>query len=819
MTVCIQDPARLAYQPFVDLTASGFECLTAQAVLHWRARLEGDWLPPAMVPHRSLRIHLRAVGIVGRSHDTDAARLVLRESGDRPHRARLALLLGDPDAAREIVGDDRNPPSTATLAWAQLAVGAPVDSEALARSARDAVSAVARFELSLLAASQCWSRERERLMAAAAACIVTLDDSMREIAAARVHRHRAATALGRGDAGAFANAVETALGLLEPIDPDAVPSDIMSWLRREGARRIAEHAALGFWQLDDRHAARLQADRCVELDPWCGGARFLRARMAVNVAQAAVGARESIRRCPVWRVPANVLQAIDARDLHAAIAAAEDASRFGEFPVSLSVLADLEDAPLSWLEERHATCAVTDNADAPGAVAAHTRLSDPIDQDPEAEHTIRASEIFHRLRSYWEIADDGLALPYWLAQVPNAWRVVRERPDPYFDTLVFQTTQTPGTRKEVVRAAAGPFVDRPELFGLRLSSLAKSQAGSDVLSRLERIDTCADPVGAAYVGRLLAYLGFVDEALKIAAFPPPRRVWTPEESYLAQTNLFIRGLVPDPTLQEACETAYAHVGTAAETLRSTFGIVLGAGVQAAKARDLETTIKWDACLRPLLDRIDHCRKFGAEEVALLRSRYLRFAAFVPFLRGDVPSARRLIEAAILAVEGLRSKFVQETRYALNETAGRTAQALGEHLTAVEHFRTISIEVDPLDPKARVALGDALELAGKIELAAAAFAEGSRLGPPWRDVAFYREGRCRERMGDIDGAVECHVRSLRVNPTGITPLLRLCDLRTRGADPYIVSWAVEALRVIRRSSTLTDGIRPQIDARIESVRAS
>lgn len=184
------------------------------------------------------------------------------------------------------------------------------------------------------------------------------------------------------------------------------------------------------------------------------------------------------------------------------------------------------------------------------------------------------------------------------------------------------------------------------------------------------------------------------------------------------------------------------------------------------------------------------RRVAAREYARLRpdedwrdilyaSAFWRGVSFLPFIAGDHEVTRRELDcaeafarSADTSVE-VRRMLADQNLHPLLETRTKEALWAGDRDLAVARAREL-VRLDPFDPKVHVALGDVLG-DDDVEAALASYRAAARLGPPFTALAYFRIGRCLERLDHAREACYAYQRALEADPLGATPRQRLAEL--------------------------------------------
>ena len=143
---------------------------------------------------------------------------------------------------------------------------------------------------------------------------------------------------------------------------------------------------------------------------------------------------------------------------------------------------------------------------------------------------------------------------------------------------------------------------------------------------------------------------------------------------------------------------------------------------------------------------------------------------------------------------------RENMFALKETRIQEARAAKDRLLAVTRSQEL-VELDPLDPRPHIHLGDALFESGATEPAVAAYMTSASLGAPYTPRALSLAGHCWESVGEAESALECYMRALRVEPCAVITLFRAHKLaNVLGRNP-LKNWTGLRLQQLRDRARL------------------
>lgn len=189
-------------------------------------------------------------------------------------------------------------------------------------------------------------------------------------------------------------------------------------------------------------------------------------------------------------------------------------------------------------------------------------------------------------------------------------------------------------------------------------------------------------------------------------------------------------------------------------------------------------------LKPLLDDFDY---------KLLMSIYYRAVSFVPLLHKDKEKVIQEMDLCEFYGENLTCEN-EAQQIVANEnlnilTESRTKEALWlRNLDLAEERARRLVQMEPLDPRYRLELGELLIKLGKIEEAAKMYGSATRLGPPGTAVAWFMMGQCYEALGELEIACDCYLASLKIDPEAISALEKLANLAPSLGNSALVNWS-------------------------------
>lgn len=224
-------------------------------------------------------------------------------------------------------------------------------------------------------------------------------------------------------------------------------------------------------------------------------------------------------------------------------------------------------------------------------------------------------------------------------------------------------------------------------------------------------------------------------------------------------------------------------------------------VQSARfAKDVDSVEYWAAIT--FREMKEAKSNFDDFTYALLMSRYYRAASFGAQMRGD---RARLVQEMDLAEEyacslcpanEVQKILANENLHPLMQSRTKEAIWLGNIDLAEERVRRM-IDVDPLDPRARMEIGEVLVSKGDIAQAASFYRSAAELGPPGTAIAWFMAAQCYESLNDLDHASDCYLATLRVDPLGISAAERLSEITRLTGNTAVNRWIEIRLQELQR----------------------
>jgi tetratricopeptide (TPR) repeat protein len=334
--------------------------------------------------------------------------------------------------------------------------------------------------------------------------------------------------------------------------------------------------------------------------------------------------------------------------------------------------------------------------------------------------------------------------------------------------------------------------DAARLAPSELPTHLRTERWESLCEYTERFDEL-EPFLQARVARLLCALCFHRLLLDLIPADAVDRIVDAETAAVA----YMRAYAKHCLLLRVSESYDGHeihavLERAPIGSRARYAAALALLVNAAKFHaNLEDTIHFRAIAQDYIDsRNVPGNEFG---YSLMQSVFYRAAAYVPFLQRDWG---RVEEEIVLCEEWARAVqptnqweevLYKDNLYVVFETQMRVAVARGD-LDRAQALIDELIELDPWDARIHVEHGEVLVRRNRLEEAADAYDVAAALGPPGTATSFYLGGFCRERTGDVDGALIRYLRSVRVDPDGISPLMAVLRLARTNGDHAVMRWA-------------------------------
>jgi tetratricopeptide (TPR) repeat protein len=277
---------------------------------------------------------------------------------------------------------------------------------------------------------------------------------------------------------------------------------------------------------------------------------------------------------------------------------------------------------------------------------------------------------------------------------------------------------------------------------------------------------------------------------------------TPAAAYALASWIFAEQMLTtghQVDLEPAFRTLYAQLGDDPRYLRMKVVASINATVNAARLRQVDTMRWWRAEGEHTLAAYRALPEVDEFSGLLMTSRWYRSMGFLPFVTGDRELLRADLDqwlgiaTELLGASDTHSAIIAADNYfPAVETAVRTHSYLGEHDEALRMVERLATEIDPVDAKTWLELGELRYKAGDVTGARDAYLRAAHLEFPYGRLSWFNAGQCHEELGEFEDAVECYRRSLEHWPTGVSPLRRIRDLHARGVlgrdSALIAAWA-------------------------------
>ncbi|UKO97981.1 tetratricopeptide repeat protein [Nostoc sp. UHCC 0870] len=247
---------------------------------------------------------------------------------------------------------------------------------------------------------------------------------------------------------------------------------------------------------------------------------------------------------------------------------------------------------------------------------------------------------------------------------------------------------------------------------------------------------------------------------------------------------------------------YAPSGT-----QTKFGAALQLVVQYAKTfRNLAQAEYWREIATQELKNL----KSSLDEFTYTRllSIYYRAVVFVPLIKNDQQQVIQEMDLSesygnrlILIASNDNEKIVaDENLNIVFESRTKEALWLGDIDLAEERSQKLT-QMDKLDPRYRLELGEIYIKQGKIAAAAQMYRSAARLGPPGTEIAWFMAGQCHEQLGEIDIACDCYLAAIQMDSLAISAVERLNLLAPRLGDLALTQWSNIRLSELREQQEI------------------
>ena len=641
-----------------------------------------------------------------------------------------------------------------------------------------------RFECAFAGMEFCKSRLDERLISQARflKCRSAVQYRSRDISSGTANVDLAIELLGVGK-GPFATPYEL-----------LIDNNKAAFWKHEAARRICHFAAKWLLDFGELNLARSYAEMSLSLDPYCAQAILMQGIILSRLGHSQQAKSKFYRAYCYGPIEKQIITSKGFK--------LEFQNKF----VDLTYLL----APhklSSYNTDKTSVSSFPFDVE-----SANITLTEVIKDNAKSENEITQSETYKRFPQYWRIVEGFFVSadnPTFAYGPIAASKPVKNSEDVSFKTLYPQHCFREGFRDQLIFAAKDTLqIETADKFhGGKLDDFVNENA--IVLEKYLSISSATN-LEAAWMARLFAYLGFVEEGYNILI---QRKTNCLEDStylYLQYTKIFIAHLRNvEVDIEAQCDGLWKEAPLSVDNLRTLLSVSILAGVQIARVKKNKYLLKkWVGRSDFILKKILNCESFSSFEKTLLHSHQIKFISFLPFLSGDVNEAllqiNRLKEVSSTLCPSDEHETVlwRDNWYAVSETIARTLLYAGRNESALETIATALETYDPTDPRLTLQLGEYLQRNGEEQGARDVYLHAGQLGPPYRMISYFKAGICYEKAGELDEAVSCFLNSLRSYPLGISPIVRLERIAAKRNDQLLTEWASCRLSVLANRADTT-----------------
>lgn len=186
----------------------------------------------------------------------------------------------------------------------------------------------------------------------------------------------------------------------------------------------------------------------------------------------------------------------------------------------------------------------------------------------------------------------------------------------------------------------------------------------------------------------------------------------------------------------------------------------------------------------------------------LRSRYHRVAGFLPQMRNDKQGViREMNHAEEVAINMPRKNLFQkiisdEMLYPVLESRTKEALWLGD-LELAEKRALKLVQLCPIEPRARMHLGQIQIENGKIESALESYLLAIRYAPPGEEIAWFMAGQCYENLSRRQEALNAYLKSFQLDPNAISSIHKVFSLSKKIKNKVITQWSENTIRYLSK----------------------
>lgn len=754
-------------RPRNTLSLSDHRSIQAVAVDYWLCVEDRQIWGPSMLPPPALRPALVAHGIARAGgfrqvpHSEPAVRIADAENGGDPHSwlwlSRLYLQAGLTNEAGHMLEKflgAHHPCEESLVVRGLLRTArseAPFETGELARTWK---SPAAEFTAAMLFLRHAYASGSLGELNRTLSRVQKITDSLRatnpsaaQTATIRIQRYiwessndsrSAITSLGK-----FSDSLP--LDTFEQLTPN-------QFLELESVRRFADRVTIIALHRGEESVARFAADLALRLDPACARAHLL---YSVTHRKEATAARRHM-------TSAAALGVLERRYAHRSTVSDGTFDRYHDFK-------ELPIFPSSTIVPR---------------------------SEPEPDALLEA-----RYRPFLEIEPPRAEAPILCHAPLMLYNYLGTAEVAYYSSVTLQRAMVLGFREDLHSAIKGRHSPDGASAGIAVWRKSPHPRCREISEKWANVGNLPAADQAKLI-KLVTALGFFTEARhaveSLSYGDPPA---SPDGFYLHVLRHYVRNLTDRPGSSRPFGTALLQTVDKASSdprlLRMLLNLSIYGMVQFARRNDVPGVELWRNRGQAYLARYTGRAEVSAFESHLMTSRYWRAATFLPYLTGDHDALLRefqlVLDHAGAAEPGSADEAIlkQENMIPAFESASRTHQALGRFDEALDFMKRAS-SVDPLDSKILMQVGDLYQRRSDLETALRYFERAAEIAVPHGPVLWFRAGRVRQLMGDGDGAVNCYLRSIELEPDGISNYRNIMSITAERSDSYLHTWASSVL---------------------------
>lgn len=444
------------------------------------------------------------------------------------------------------------------------------------------------------------------------------------------------------------------------------------------------------------------------------------------------------------------------------------------------------------------------NLNSPFLMSSTNTWGTSIYKSDELRNRIQRNEIYSTLLSYWELNKPQKIYPIHGNAPLLSFQAFKDEWCPWFMTLTCQRAMVNGFREELSNSSVSQFdlseIDRNELSSFNFFGKL-SQKNHKIL---EAYNTKQLPsLKKSLLSRLLASLGFFEEAIQLVSLNNLKEKPSLESAYEAVTWFFHQSVVSNKIidLPHITHEILNSVPDTNEAIRMKFTLALNGCVLAGQRNSIKDTHLFRKICENEKKNIFNSVYFNDFEKCLLLSRFYRGVSYLPYLQKN---KKWLQEDAQLCEKYARelAKYVNvaddrqnilylENLFPMLESSSRIWSFLGDKERARDLMEEIVEKVDAIDTKAWLQVGEINERLQNLDKAHEAYLNAASLQCPLGRIAWYKLGRSYENRGEFNKAVSAYLVSLKIAPDGISPLIRIFEIN-KGHNFRMKNWAKEII---------------------------